>query len=162
MHWTDNASRKLQLSSLCKGRNRSLVELHGKVLSRAECPASYTVMKGIRVMRRIVSLMFFTALSCGIIAQSASHRLIFDATAPGFAPKPVPTQLGTNRTPDGSMMTVNNQYLMRNGKPWLPVMGEFHYSRYPEANWEEEILKMKASGVDIIATYVIWIHHEEI
>jgi len=41
-------------------------------------------------------------------------------------------------------------------------MGEFHYSRYPEAYWEEEILKMKASGVQVIATYVIWIHHEEI
>jgi len=41
-------------------------------------------------------------------------------------------------------------------------MGEFHYTRYPEAYWEEEILKMKASGVQIIATYVIWIHHEEI
>jgi hypothetical protein len=41
-------------------------------------------------------------------------------------------------------------------------MGEFHYSRYPEAYWEEEILKMKASGVQIIATYVIWIHHEEV
>jgi hypothetical protein len=41
-------------------------------------------------------------------------------------------------------------------------MGEFHYTRYPEAYWEEEILKMKASGVEIISTYVFWIHHEEI
>jgi len=41
-------------------------------------------------------------------------------------------------------------------------MGEFHFTRYPEAYWEEEILKMKASGVDIISTYVFWIHHEEI
>jgi hypothetical protein len=41
-------------------------------------------------------------------------------------------------------------------------MGEFHFSRYPQARWEEEILKMKAAGVNIVATYVIWIHHEEI
>ncbi len=41
-------------------------------------------------------------------------------------------------------------------------MGEFHFTRYPEAYWEEEILKMKASGVDVISTYVFWIHHEEI
>jgi hypothetical protein len=41
-------------------------------------------------------------------------------------------------------------------------MGEFHYTRYPEAYWEEEILKMKASGVEVISTYVFWIHHEEI
>ena len=48
------------------------------------------------------------------------------------------------------------------GKPWLPVMGEFHYSRVPEEQWEEQILKMKEAGVSIIATYIIWIHHEEI
>ncbi|MFY9855878.1 MAG: beta-galactosidase, partial [Terracidiphilus sp.] len=41
-------------------------------------------------------------------------------------------------------------------------MGEFHFTRYPEAYWEEEILKMKASGVEVISTYVFWIHHEEI
>jgi hypothetical protein len=51
---------------------------------------------------------------------------------------------------------------MRDGKPWIPVMGEFHYTRYPETYWEEEILKMKASGVDVISTYIFWIHHEEI
>ncbi len=53
-------------------------------------------------------------------------------------------------------------YLTLNGKPWLPVMGEFHFSRVPEAEWEEEILKMKAAGVSIVATYVFWIHHEEV
>jgi beta-galactosidase len=46
-------------------------------------------------------------------------------------------------------------------RPWLPVMGEFHYSRCPEAEWREELLKMKAGGIDIVATYVFWIHHEE-
>ena len=33
----------------------------------------------------------------------------------------------------------------------LPVMGEFHFARYPEAYWEEEILKMKAGGVQVKA-----------
>jgi hypothetical protein len=51
---------------------------------------------------------------------------------------------------------------MRDGKPWIPVMGEFHYTRYPERYWEEEILKMKASGIDVISTYIFWIHHEEV
>jgi beta-galactosidase len=32
----------------------------------------------------------------------------------------------------------------------------------PEAEWETEILKMKSAGVQIIATYLIWIHHEEV
>jgi beta-galactosidase len=57
---------------------------------------------------------------------------------------------------------VNSRYLMLDGKPWLPVMGEFRYTRYPERYWEEGILKMKAGGVQIVATYVFWIHHEEV
>ena len=41
-------------------------------------------------------------------------------------------------------------------------MGEMHYSRVPEAEWEEQILKMKSAGVEIVAAYIIWIHHEEV
>jgi beta-galactosidase len=69
---------------------------------------------------------------------------------------------GTSIDPQGNRISMNDRYLMRNGKPWLPVMGEFHYTRVPEAQWEEQILKMKAAGVQIVATYVFWIHHEEI
>lgn len=41
-------------------------------------------------------------------------------------------------------------------------MGEIHYSRYPDSGWKEALLKMKEGGVDIVSSYVIWIHHEEI
>ncbi|CAM5254697.1 hypothetical protein SALBM311S_08455 [Streptomyces alboniger] len=57
---------------------------------------------------------------------------------------------------------VNSRWLTRGGRPWFPVSGEFHYSRYPAAEWEEELLKMKAGGVTAVASYLIWIHHEEI
>lgn len=52
-------------------------------------------------------------------------------------------------------------YLEKDGKPWLPVMGEFHFSRYDCEEWELELRKMKAGGVDIVATYLFWIFHEE-
>ena len=113
-------------------------------------------------MRPLVVFSVVLVFACCLCAQPPANRLIFDATASNAAPRPVPTQLGTNRAPDGSTITVNSQYLMRDGKPWIPVMGEFHYTRYPETYWEEEILKMKASGVDVISTYIFWIHHEEI
>ncbi len=119
-------------------------------------------MKGMGVMRPLEVLSVVLVFACCLCAQPPANRLIFDATASNAAPRPVPTQLGTNRAPDGSTITVNSQYLMRDGKPWIPVMGEFHYTRYPERYWEEEILKMKASGVDVISTYIFWIHHEEI
>lgn len=63
--------------------------------------------------------------------------------------------------PRGDRIGVTSQYLEWNGKPWLPVMGEFHFARYPQAGWEEEILKIKAGGIHILACYVFWIHHEE-
>lgn len=47
------------------------------------------------------------------------------------------------------------------GSAFLPMMGEFHYSRYPSRHWERELRKMRAGGISIVASYVIWIHHEE-
>ncbi len=69
--------------------------------------------------------------------------------------------LGTAANPADTTIAADSQCLLRNGEPWTPVMGEFHYSRYPAAEWREELLKMKAGGIDIVATYVFWIHHEE-
>ncbi|WP_246083844.1 beta-galactosidase [Nonomuraea diastatica] len=56
---------------------------------------------------------------------------------------------------------MNSRYLSRAGKPWFPIMGEFHYARYPAAEWREELLKVRAGGVTVVATYVFWNLHEE-
>jgi hypothetical protein len=61
----------------------------------------------------------------------------------------------------GESYEVNNYYLQKNGQPWIPIMGEFHFSRYPAKYWDESIKKMKAGGIEVIATYVFWIMHEE-
>jgi len=66
---------------------------------------------------------------------------------------------GTN--PLGESYGFTNRYMTRDGKPWIPVVGEFHYARFSFLHWEEELLKMKAGGVDIVSTYVFWNHHEE-
>ena len=55
----------------------------------------------------------------------------------------------------------NSEYLTCNDRPILPIMGEFHFSRYPEGEWRGALENMKRGGVDIVATYVFWIHHEE-
>lgn len=54
------------------------------------------------------------------------------------------------------------EYLTKDNEPWFPVMGEFHYSRYPKKLWRDAISKMKAGGIDIVSTYAFWIHHEEV
>ena len=56
---------------------------------------------------------------------------------------------------------VTNQMLLKDGKAWIPVMGEMHYSRVPCDRWEENLRKMKEGGIDVVASYVFWIHHEE-
>jgi hypothetical protein len=68
---------------------------------------------------------------------------------------------GTNTSPHGDILSLNNYFLTLSGKPILPIMGEIHYSRYPKAEWEEALLKMKAAGIQVVAFYDFWNHHEE-
>ena len=107
------------------------------------------------------ALRVLCALAAFCLPSAAQNVLRIDATAPQSAPSPVAMMLGSARAPDGRTIGANSQYLTLDGKPWIPVMGEFHFSRYPAEQWEQEILNMKAAGVDVIATYVIWIHHEQ-
>ena len=76
------------------------------------------------------------------------------------APKAGHLKLG-GRSDAGSELTVDGQSLWRDGQPWFPVMGEFHYARYPRAQWEAELRKMHAGGVTVVGTYVFWNLHEE-
>ena len=60
----------------------------------------------------------------------------------------------------GEEINVNSYYIEKDGLPFFPVIGEFHFSRFPSDYWEEEILKMKSGGINVIATYVFWNIHE--
>ena len=89
------------------------------------------------------------------------HTLNFNL--PAVLPEPLRGHLqmgGTN--PAGDCISVNSRWLEWNGKPWLPIMGEFHPTRYDERFWEEELLKIKAGGITTVAAYLFWNHHEEV
>ena len=45
---------------------------------------------------------------------------------------------------------------------WYPTAGEIHLARVPAARWREELLRMKAGGLDMVSVYVFWGHHEEV
>ena len=94
-------------------------------------------------------------------ANLPANLVTVDATSPVSPPETGYLHLG-GVSSNGHSLQVNSRYLVRDGKPWLPVMGEIHYTRIPESQWEDEILKMQTAGIDIIATYVFWIHHEEV
>ncbi|MBO2012936.1 beta-galactosidase [Hymenobacter negativus] len=109
---------------------------------------------------------FFFLLAIGLSgaagpAWAQTGPLVVDATAPTPPPETGYLRLGTTTAPGGHTLSANSQYLVRDGQPWLPVMGEFHFSRFPRARWEAQLLKMKAGGVQIVATYLFWIFHEE-
>ncbi|HWA09751.1 MAG TPA: beta-galactosidase [Opitutaceae bacterium] len=87
-------------------------------------------------------------------------EVTIDATTPAKTPEPLAFAVG-GKSPDGHVLSANSRYLTLDGRPWFPVMGEFHFSRYPAAEWETELLKMKAGGINVVSTYVFWIHHEE-
>ena len=100
-------------------------------------------------------------LGLGMVALPVEAQNVYELTAP--KEKIIYTKhlkLG-GTAPDGGSIEVNSFYMLRNGKPMLPVTGEFHYSRYPAEQWEQAILKMKAGGLTIIPTYVFWNIHEE-
>lgn len=64
--------------------------------------------------------------------------------------------------PDGQRIDVTSLYFTRGEKPWIGVMGEYHFVRDNRDNWYRELCKMKAGGITIVATYMFWIYHEEI
>jgi hypothetical protein len=106
------------------------------------------------------SIIVALAIAGGVAGADASV-LTVQVTAPQVSP-PLSFKMGEPRRPDGALLTLDSQSLLLDGKRWMPVMGEFHYARCPENEWREELLKLKAGGIDTVATYVFWIHHEEI
>ena len=70
--------------------------------------------------------------------SDASGKIVIDAYSPADPVHDLPFAAG-GRSPSGRVLSINSRYLSLDGTPWLPVMGEFHYSRYPEAEWEREI-----------------------
>ncbi|MEW9551711.1 beta-galactosidase [Nonomuraea sp. NPDC050783] len=82
-------------------------------------------------------------------------------TVPGPAGAPLRGHLVMGEEPGvPGAVTADSRHLWRGGRPWFPVSGEFHYARYPAAEWREELLKIRAGGVTAVATYVFWNVHE--
>jgi beta-galactosidase len=106
-----------------------------------------------------LSLLTLGFAMTGLSVQAAPLTVTVQAPP---APSADGFRMGTAVAPDGTTLTLDNRSLLLNGRRWTPAMGEFHYSRYPAAEWRDELRKMKAGGIDILATYVFWNHHEEI
>jgi len=109
-------------------------------------------------MKRILLTISFVT---SFIVLNAQNTYTIDASGPTVPLMNVNYKMGNAGSP-GKEVLLNSQYITIGGKAVIPVMGEMHYTRIPRKDWEETILKMKASGVNIIAFYIFWNHHEEI
>ena len=70
--------------------------------------------------------------------------------------------LSDNASMFGQPVTWDRHSLLINGQRLCGVMGEVHYSRIPASEWRQEVQKMKAGGITMIACYVFWNHIEEL
>lgn len=61
----------------------------------------------------------------------------------------------------GDELAFTNYYMTKNGEPFFGISGEFHFSRMSDSRWEDELIKMKLGGLNIVSTYIFWNHHEE-
>ncbi len=68
----------------------------------------------------------------------------------------------SGQSPDGHSLAWTNASLTVDGKPFFGIAGEIHYSRLDKSRWEDALRKMKACGVNVVSTYIFWIHHEEV
>jgi hypothetical protein len=114
-------------------------------------------------MNSCFSKLLLAAASASLMFSLSLRAEVVSATIQ--TPPPAETgyfKFGAATNPAGHTISLNSRSLLFDNRPVFPVMGEMHYSRVPQAEWRDELLKMKAGGVDIVATYVFWIHHEEI
>lgn len=105
-----------------------------------------------------LAVVIFALVSPTLFAAETSTYAI-DLTA---GPKPVQRDhldLGGS-APGGGKIAVNSYFIEKDGQPFFPIVGEFHYCRYPAAYWEESLQKIKAGGVNVVATYIFWNLHE--
>ncbi len=104
----------------------------------------------------VLSLMMLGTLAFG--ASSDSQMYVFE-TKEAMVNAPSPIYQGSTI---GKLSFGTVHFTHEDGTPWFPIMGELHYSRIPEAFWEKQLTDMKKCGIEVIATYVFWNHHEEV
>lgn len=61
---------------------------------------------------------------------------------------------------DDDPAIVTNRSLKREGKRWIPISGEIHFSRLPRRQWPLAVALLKAGGINLVSTYLFWNHHQ--
>ncbi len=55
---------------------------------------------------------------------------------------------------------IKNKQFLLDSKPFRILSGEMYYFRIPREYWRDRLLKLKACGLNTVATYIPWNLHE--
>lgn len=62
--------------------------------------------------------------------------------------------------PESHTFNIEEGEFLYDGKPIKIYSGEMHYARIPKEYWKHRLQMIKAMGLNSVATYVFWNHHE--
>lgn len=79
-----------------------------------------------------------------------------------YLPWAEPVRCPPMATEPRARVTISNRSLAKNGIPYFPVSGEFHYTRVPRAQWRRRLIAMRNGGLNTIASYIFWNHHQPV
>ncbi len=68
--------------------------------------------------------------------------------------------LTVSAKPPAQTFTLGTNQFLLDGRPFQIRSGEVHPSRIPKAYWQHRIRMAKAMGLNTIASYIFWDHHE--
>lgn len=58
------------------------------------------------------------------------------------------------------LIEVKDKQILIDGKPELIMAGEVHYFRLAKEDWQDRLHKLKAAGLNTVASYIPWLCHE--
>ena len=118
--------------------------------ARHYCSGGLVLLKPNLTGALLMTAAIFSAAQSGTLKadepadEPATIRCTFQ---PYAKPEILSDHLGLGGTnPNGGSIGVNSLYFIRDGKPWIPVMGELHFSRVPRDQWPAELAKLKAGN----------------
>ena len=89
-------------------------------------------LRGSQLAAYVVPFLLLAVPLDGRASGAAADSITIDARTASLVPHPSSYHGGTLSSSSGHTIGINSMYLTMDKRPWLPVMGEFHYSRVPE------------------------------
>lgn len=62
--------------------------------------------------------------------------------------------------PQAHLFALGDTAFLLDGKPFQILSGELHYTRIPDAYWQDRLHKARAMGLNTVAVYCMWNVHE--